>query len=195
MAISVSTNISTVLMNIQKKFSDEFSPKQVDMLIREMAITLAAEMRERIHEQGKASDGSNIGQYTDQYMNVRTGVYANSGEYKRGDKKGQPKNAGVYTRGKNKGSARIKYNRSNDRKVILSLTRNMENDFTLGRANKEPTKIQGGYGIGWKQIKNAEIATYQELNYKKKIFNPTKAEVLRVMKIANDFVNTQAGKI
>ena len=70
MAISVSTNISTVLMNIQKKFSDEFSPKQVDMLIREMAITLAAEMRERIHEQGKASDGSNIGQYTDQYLNV-----------------------------------------------------------------------------------------------------------------------------
>lgn len=195
MSIKVETNINQVFMNIQKKFEQSFSPQQVDGLIREMAFTLAAEMRQRIHEEGKASDGSNIGFYSDSYMNIRTGVYANSGVYKRGEKAGQPKNSGVYTRGKNKGKPRIKYNRTNDRRVILSLTRNMENDFTAGRANKEPFKIPNGYGIGWKQTLNATIADAQEKNYKKKIFSPTQAEKQRILKIAHDFVNTQAGKI
>lgn len=195
MSVKVSSNISQVVMNIQKKFDVSFSPQQIDMLMREMAVSLAAQMRERIHERGQDSSGANIGYYTDEYMNIRTGVYANSGVYKRGEKAGQPKDSGKYTKGKNKGKPRIKYSRTNDRKVILSLTRNMENDFTLGKTNKEPTKITNGYGIGWKQELNAKLATIHEQRYKKKIFTPTKTERLQIMKIANDFVKDRAGKI
>ena len=195
MSIKVESNASNVFINIERKLGQALSPQQIDLMTREIATTTAANMRERIHELGQDSANGNIGFYTDEYMNVRTGVYANSGVYKRGPKKGEPKNTGVYTKGKNKGKPRIRYNRSNDRKVIISLTRAFENDFTLGVRNRTPTKIRGGYGIGWKNNTNALIAEGHERRYRKKIWNLTQQEKADAFKVAQEFVKNAVGKI
>jgi hypothetical protein len=171
------------------------SPQNLDKMTREVATTIAADMRERIHEKGQDANLSQIGTYTNAYMKVRTGVYPNAGVYKSGKNKGKTKNAGVFTKGKNKGKPRPKYNRGTDRKVIISLTRQFENDFTLGRQNKEPQKITGGYGIGWKNNTNALIAEGMEKRYRKRIWYLTAKNKAQWIKIAQEFVNNTIGKI
>jgi len=195
MSIKVESNASSVILNLEKKLVEGLSSANIDKLTREMAVTTAANMRERIHEEGKDANGSQIGVYTTEYMKVRTGVYPNSDKRKSGKNKGQAKNAGVYTKGKNKGQQRKKYNRSTDRKVIISLTRQLENDFTLGAQNKTPTKINGGYGIGWKNNKNALIAEGLQKRYKKRIWYLTVKEREDAILIAQKFVNNTIGKI
>ena len=195
MSIKIESNASSVILNLEKKLVEGLSSANIDKLTREMAVTTAANMRERIHEEGKDANGSQIGVYTTEYMKVRTGVYPNSDKRKSGKNKGQAKNAGVYTKGKNKGQQRKKYNRSTDRKVIISLTRQLENDFTLGAQNKTPTKINGGYGIGWKNNKNALIAEGLQKRYKKRIWYLTVKEREDAILIAQKFVNNTIGKI
>jgi len=195
MSIKIESNASSVILNLEKKLVEGLSPANIDKLTREMAVTTAANMRERIHEEGKDASGSQIGTYTTEYMKVRTGVYPNSDKRKSGKNKGQAKNAGVYTKGKNKGQQRKKYNRSTDRKVIISLTRQLENDFTLGAQNKTPTKINGGYGIGWKNNKNALIAEGLQKRYRKRIWYLTVKEREDAILIAQKFVNNTIGKI
>ena len=182
--INVSSNASKVIDNIEKKVSTALNKQQIDELSREIAVSIAAQMRERIHERGLDANNSQIGTYTDEYMKVRTGIYPNSDK----TKKGKTKNAGVYTKGKNKGQQRRKYNRTTDRKVVISLTRTFENDFTLGKSNQSPKKIPGGYGIGWKSPYNAIIAERMEKVYKKKIWATTDDEVKDALKIAKDYI-------
>ena len=195
MSIKIESNASSVILNLEKKLVEGLSSANIDKLTREMAVTTAANMRERIHEEGKDANGSQIGVYTTEYMKVRTGVYPNSDKRKSGKNKGQAKNAGVYTKGKNKGQQRKKYNRSTDRKVIISLTRQLENDFTLGAQNKTPTKINGGYGIGFKNNKNAIIAEGLQKRYRKRIWYLTVKEREDALLIAQKFINNTIGKI
>jgi hypothetical protein len=115
---SVIARVSSALQNID-----------VDAMTKEMATTTVGMMRDRIHGKGLASDGSGIGTYSAGYMNVRMGNFRNSGRVSRGKNKGKAKNAGTHVRGASKGSQRPKYNRSASTDVILSLTREMENDF------------------------------------------------------------------
>lgn len=88
-----------------------------------------------------------------------------------------------------------KYNRTADPKVILSLTHQMENDFTLGVNNPEPEKTQTGYGIGFKNSINFKKSQWNEERYKKKIFGLTQQEKTNVRIIAEDFINRQIQKI
>lgn len=160
MSIKVQSNASVVFANLQKKVDNALSPKQIDALMRELAVTTAGTMRERIHEQGKDANGSNIGVYSVDYMKIRA-----------------------------------KNNRTSDKKVILSLTRQMESDFTLGVNNTEPTKLPNGYGIGWKNQLNADKAGYLEIRYKKKIFAMTNKERSDAIKIVQEFSKRNIGKI
>ena len=160
MSVKVSTNATQIFNNLQKKVDNALSPKAVDSLMRELAVTTAANMRERIHEEGKAANGANIGIYSEEYMKVRK-----------------------------------KNNRTGDKKVILSLTRQMEADFTLGVNNTEPTKLPNGYGVGWKNQLNADKAGYLEIKYKKKIFAMTSKERADAAKIVDAFVKSHIGKI
>lgn len=72
---------------------------------------------------------------------------------------------------------RIKDNRTNDKKVILSLTRQMENDFSI-------VAIPDGYGLGFKNDENFRKAQYAEKNYNKKIYDLTPQENELVIKVA-----------
>lgn len=160
MSVKVSTNANKVFDSLQKKVDNALSPKAIDALMRELAVTTAATMRERIHEEGKAANGANIGIYSKEYMKVRK-----------------------------------KNNRTGDKKVILSLTRQMESDFTLGVNNSEPTKLPNGYGVGWKNQLNADKAGYLEIKYKKKIFAMTNKERADAARIVYAFVKSHIGKI
>jgi hypothetical protein len=195
MSLKIDSNASKVFETILSKLTAGMSPQNLDKMLREVATTIAADMRERIHERGQDANLSQIGTYTNPYMKVRTGVYPNAGVYKSGKNKGKVRDAGVYTKGENKGKPRRKYGRTTDRKVIISLTRQLENDFTTGKQNKTPTKISGGYGIGWKNNTNALIAEGMEKRYRKRIWYLTAKNKAQWIKIAQEFVNNTISKI
>lgn len=159
--ITITSNVKEVSVRLYRRLLNISTPENLDKLSREIGITLAGEMRERIHERGEDSSGSQIGTYTPGYLRLR----------------------------------QRKYNRTADPKVILSLTRQMENDFTTGISNPEPTKTPDGYGIGFKNPDNFNKSQWNEEKYKKPIYNTTTTEKGQVRKIAEDFINRGIKKI
>jgi hypothetical protein len=149
----------------------------MDTVCYEIASTLKVDIGHRVHVEGKAADGSKIGTYSKGYMKVRTGNYEetrlksgkNKGKFRKKKQDGQ---AGVFTKGPRKGQKRPVYNRGGEREVILSLTRQMENDLN----NTEPIKIDGGYGIGYSNEHNYNKAVWNEKRYGKSIWNLTPDE-------------------
>jgi hypothetical protein len=186
--IRVDSNISHVI----KVISDELEHIDVQKMTREQASTLMADMKTRIHKQGKASDGSAIGSYSRGYLAVRSGQFKNSGK----------SDAGFHSKGKNaiydiksrkavkvkksKGSSgdsmRVKYNRGNDPKVILSLTRKMEGQMVL-------IPIENGTAIGYSNEADYMKSQWAEKTYKKEIFSATVEEVANVLEIGQKYIN------
>lgn len=137
--------------------------------MRPVVLVLAGEVRHRIHVDGKKANGSDIGKYSSGYLKLRSGDYANADKYTKGAKKGQNKNSGTFTdrtirlnkqtgvfSGEEKvGKARPNYNRGSDPKIILSLTRQMEQDFV-------PIAEGDTYGLGFNNPHNFDKATWQE---------------------------------
>lgn len=65
---SVTTNITQVIDRLHSNFE---LLKDREFLLRPLAIETIPLMRERIHIEGKASDGSQIGEYANSYMRER----------------------------------------------------------------------------------------------------------------------------
>jgi hypothetical protein len=181
----------TISSNIGKVIGDNLQAleklKNPDQMLRNMATTITGVMRKRVHEDGKDSSGAQIGVYSESYMKVRTGNYGNSGKYAKGKNKGELKNSGIYTKGPNKGQARPKYNRTADTKVIISLTRQLEND--LGTNESDPIKTGEGYAIGFKNPLNYEKSQKVEKHFKKDIWKLTSEEEKIVSQIADKYVS------
>lgn len=76
---------------------------------------------------------------------------------------------------------RVKAKRGTSTKVILSLTRAMEDSY-------EVYPIANGYGIGFNTMENMQKARWCEDTYKKPIFAPTAEERALVKQIADDFI-------
>lgn len=189
--IDFTSNISVVLSNI----GSSLKGIDTDALTREMAATAAAMMRYRIHNEGKASDDSQIGDYSDGYMKVRTNTFGNRKKITRGKNKGKANenDAGTYTRGKNKNDARPVYKRTADKKVVLSLTRNLENDWGADKIFPVP----GGWAVGFVNnpdrgdgFTNADIARNAERMYGKKIFNLSESETDTMKSIAERYIRS-----
>jgi hypothetical protein len=180
--IEYSSNMKEV---IQEKLAQLKALKDnPDPILRTVALTILPELKKRVHQDGKDSAGNQIGTYSPGYMKVRTGNYKNSGRISRGKNKGKLKDAGMITkRGYRKftqedaetvsserkflkteheGVARPRYNRTGDTKVILSLTRQMENDTSV-------IQTDTGYGIGYLNPLNYQKALWCEETYKKPI--------------------------
>lgn len=126
------------------------SDQAIDSLVREIAQTMLGQTRERIHEEGKKSDGSQMGKYSKEYLIVRA----------------------------------RRYNRTTDPKVILSLTGQMENDWSVIALGNQ------SYGLGYKNSLNADKANWNEDRYGK-IFALTKDELKQVQLIVNAWVKKQ----
>lgn len=150
------SNIKEVTERLIKKLNSISNGGAVqDKMIREVAFTSAAEMRERIHERGQDASGAQIGTYSPSYLRTRV----------------------------------KKYNRTADPRVILSLTRQMENDFTSGADNTEPTKTNKGYGIGFKNPVNFQKSQWCEETYGKPIYKFTSNEKANIPIIVTEYIN------
>jgi hypothetical protein len=175
--IRIKTNITQVVakdVGILKKLAD------TDQMLRTAATTVLGMLKVRVHQEGLDADNKRIGTYSPGYMKVRTGIFNNSLT----SKTGKLKDAGVFTRGKSKGAARPRYNRTNDTKVIASLTRQMESD-------EKVIAITKGYGIGFSNPLNYNKSQWVEATYnrKGKIFAMSDGEVKSVNDIAQKFVD------
>jgi hypothetical protein len=191
--IQYTSNVSQVVRLAVKKVEGLAS----DQLLRTVAFAVLPELKKRVHIDGKASDGSQIGTYSPSYMALRTGNYQNADKHKKGKNKGKNKNAGTFTdrtirlnkqtgtfTGEDKvGKARPNYHRSNDTKVILSLTRQMENDLSV-------IPVGQGYGIGYSNKFNFQKSQWNESTYRKRIWALTQGEKDLAKKVAEDFVTT-----
>lgn len=179
--IAITSNIESVSRSLLKRFLVLQDRQTLDQMAREIAITTAAEMRDRIHERGQDSSGGQVGTYSPSYLRFRQFGYK-SKTVTRGSKKGTPRTV-------------MNYNRTGDSKVILSLSHLMENDFTLGVNNSEPEKTAKGYGIGFKNSVNFQKAKWCEETYRKPIYKLTTTEKDQVRKIAEDFINNGLKKL
>lgn len=176
--IDISSNITEVVQNITSSLNDITNEDQV---MRVVAQSLVTEVHDRIHERGEDSNSSQIGEYSNSYMALRTGNYKNADK----TKKGKLKNAGTYTEkagAERSGTNRPKYNRTDDKKIILSLTRQMENDFSV-------IATDNGYGLGYHNDENFNKSQWAEKNYNKKIFDLTEWEKEKVVQVAEFEVN------
>lgn len=156
----IQTNIGQVTKAIAERLKVLKDP---EYLLRPVAFGLIDKMTQRIHNEGKASDGLEIGQYSNAYMKVRTGSF-------KSDK---------ISRGPNKGQAREKYNRTGDTKIIVSLTRQLENDWSV-------IATQKGYGIGFKNEFNLQKLRWVEQGQGKKIGDLTEDEQKYVIDYLNE---------
>lgn len=122
--------------------------QQADTLLRDVAIGMQAETRERIHEKGQKGDGSQIGEYKPSYLKLR-----------------QSK----------------KYNRTADKTIVLSLTRQMENDYKVIALSKN------AYALGFDNKFNADKADWNEKRFGK-VWALTEQELDSVRLIVQDFI-------
>jgi hypothetical protein len=158
--IGVTTNVNEVVINITAKMDKLVD---TDKMLRDIATTTHGMMRARVHGDGIASDGSQIGTYSDEYMKVRTGQGFKSPVIARGDYKGYP---------------RPRYNRTSDTKVVASLTRQMENDMKV-----VPTE-DNGYAIGYSNSYDFDKSQWVEETYKKDIFGLSEPEKEVITEVA-----------
>ncbi len=82
---------------------------------------------------------------------------------------------------------RAKNNRDKSRKVILSLTRQMESDYAP-TAEQAPIKTSTGWGLGFKNPLNANKAKWMEEKYGD-IYQLQEDEKQALRKIADKFIN------
>ena len=175
----ITININNTLGDLD----DRLSRLDKDAMLRDVALSVYARMRKRVHVDGEAADGSQIGSYTKGYLTVRSGQFQNNrkqrgtGFVKAGKQKGE------YTKGAKAGKKRVYYNRGTDRKVILSMTRQMENDMSV-------IPIPEGYAIGFSNPDNFQKAIWNETRYRKSIWKLSQEE----LKIVNDVVNDHLNK-
>ena len=148
------------------------------------------DIHKRVHVEGLASDGSQIGEYSETYMKVRTGNYPENA-IKRGKNKGKFQEnkskggAGIFTRGARKGQPRPVYNRKDEKKVILSLTSEMEQDFL----ETQLIPIENGYGIGFSKDFSYDKAIWNEKRYGKTLWALSKEEDKHAHDIVSKYVD------
>lgn len=129
-----------------------------DKLIRTIATDALAEIKNRIHYEGKKADDSQIGTYTNPYLKRR---------------QNKP------------------YNRTSDSKIIFSLTRNMETQFSVIATAK-------GYGLGWTDsgggsgLSKGKTTNFDKANFLEqrfgKVYSLTSKEKEQVKKTTEEFL-------
>jgi hypothetical protein len=139
----IQTNIGQVTKAIAEKLKVLKDP---EYLLRPVAFGLIDKMTQRIHNEGRGSDGAEIGQYSNAYLQRRQNP---------------------------------PYNRTGDRKIIVSLTRQLENDWSV-------IATQKGYGIGFKNPFNLQKLRWVEEGKGKKIGDLTQDEQKYVVDYLNE---------
>ena len=130
-------------------------PDGRDRMLRDAAGAQREDMGIRVHQDGNDSNDTAIGTYSKNYMLVRTGKV--------------PYNGNIYNRGT-----------STD--VVLSLTKQMEQDLSV-------IALSDGYGVGYKNPDNYKKAIeLQEVKYKKPIWEQSESEQELTREIAIKYI-------
>lgn len=139
----IQTNIGQITKAIAEKLKVLRDP---EYLLRPVAFGLIDKMTQRIHNEGKGSDGAEIGQYSNAYLKQRQ---------------------------------RPPLNRTGDTKIIVSATRQLENDWSV-------IATQKGYGIGFKNPFNLQKLRWVEQGQGEKIGDLTPDEEKYVVDYLNE---------
>lgn len=161
-------------------------------LFREVAFQVISMLRQRIHVDGLAADGTQIGTYSPEYMKVRSGNYGNTPKVSRGPNKGQKRkgSSGTITRGERAGQPRPNYGfPAGDSKVILVLTGQLERDYAVLPGEK------GGWGIGFLNAHNFEKATWNNERYGHVVWDLTDEELQEVVRITEQLITKYGNEI
>jgi len=145
---TVNSNISIVFDRIASNFE---LLKDKEYLLRPLAVELIPMIKERIHEKGQASDGSQIGEYANSYM-----------------------------------AARAKAGRGSNRKIIVALTSQLEQDWAV-----IPT--DSGYGIGFNNFLSVQKMKWVEEQKSKIISNLSAQEKQYVNERIQELANGAIG--
>lgn len=129
---TIKSNIGEVTEAIKGKLAKLGDKEYIP---RTLSFDLIDLMTKRIHIDGGAADGSQIGTYNKDYLSLR----------------------------------RRKFQRSADTKIIVSLTRQLENDWNV-------IATDDGYGIGFLNPHNFDKARWVEAIKDKKIFSLSATE-------------------
>ncbi len=143
-AITIVTNIANVMAKIHSSFD---LLKDKEYLLRPLAIETIPLMKERIHDKGVATDGSQIGTYSNGYM-----------------------------------AERERNGRGKSKKVIVALTSQLENDWSVQATDK-------GYGIGFNNSFNVDKMGWVEEVKGKIIANLSKDEKIYINSRLEELVN------
>lgn len=149
-SLTIKTNLNQVLSNLGQSFSTIMDK---NYLLRPVAIEVLPMMTERIHKEGKASDGGQIGTYSNSYLKY----------------------------------ARAKAGRGEDPKVIVSLTRQLENNWSV-------LETTNGYGIGFTNPFNADKLRWVEEVKDLVISNLTTEEIEYAFERINELVANALNK-
>ena len=154
---------------------------------REVATTMVAEIGNRIHNQGKATDGSDIGTYSTKpiYVNPKNAAGKtfktagkNSAESK--FKNGKPRATRYFGGGYSEFKSTIGRNQLG--KVNLSLSGDMNQKFVV-----IPT--EQGYGVGWNEEEYKQRAEYFEKKYGKPIWSWSADEINIAIAICKEYIS------
>lgn len=191
--LTITSNFKEVLGQVADQIGLIVNPQ---FLLRPAAQEAISLIHPRIHIRGEASDGNQIGEYSKGYLAIRSGIFENSDRFKKGANKGKIKNAGKFTEatirlnkktgifsGEDKvGTARPQFHRGTDKKVIISLTRQLENDYAV-------VPIENGYGVGFNNSHNFDKSQNVERIYKKNIFNLTVDEQAKIQTLIENLLS------
>ncbi len=180
--VSIKTNLDSIAKIVQSQL-DKLNDKEY--LLRPVAENMIVLIHKRIHVDGIDSNAEPIGEYSKGYLAVRSGIFQNTHRISRGVNKGKTKGSGTFTSQaapEKVGLPRTNYNRGTDPKVIISLTRQLENDYAV-----KPT--EKGYGIGFNNQHNFDKSQYVEATYHKQIFALTDSEEKIAVEIITEAAN------
>ncbi len=165
------------LINKMDQLSDEL--KKAVYNAEEVAIRqLLAKFTRRIFNEGKATNGLQIGNYS-----TRTTVKLDQGNYSFLNKNAQ-KRTKTYL---NKNIPYIELRRKAGRQVAyvdLQFTDRLFNSVVVGYMN-------GSWTLGFNNLERAKIARENEVRFKKTIFEPSEEEIAEAKRAAIQYIGIQ----
>lgn len=159
-------------------------------VLREIALGSLGLIKMRIHEEGKAVDGSDIGQYnktTPLYVNPNNSPvkFTPAGKPKPGKKQRKTKVNGKERKTRyftSYDDFKTYIGRNELNKVNLFLTGDLQNQFTVIATDK-------GFGLGWTNEEKLIIAKAMEVKYGKVIYGLSEDERQKALQTGTDVAN------
>lgn len=175
------TNMGRVVSSLTTKLeSFQTGGEDYDALLRTVTTSMIGVVKNRIHEKGKASDGTVIGTYSKKptYISLSAsprkfrpkGKNSNKAVFKNGN----PRMSGYFSGGYEQFKTEIGRNQLGT--VNLSLSGQLNSQLTVVPTSR-------GYGFGWPDREKLIRARALEKKYKKKIWALTEGERKQVSDI------------